>query len=697
MSAARSTPPTAAAPPAAARPAADHLPRRALLLGGTAILLTLALLAVAVVSARPADAPLWGWGELASRTEAGAAALGSSTAPVPPGALVVAADAPPGGDGSISRPFATVADALARVKGRGEIVLRGGEYHEEVFIGRSKTVTIGPYPGETVWFDGTEAFANWTGSAGAWRAPWPYSFSSAPSYTGGEDGDVPTWQFIDPEYPFAAHPEQLWFDGEPVRQVAPDEVVAGTFAVDPDRAELILGDDPEGHEVRVATLQRAFQVRSPDSVVQGIGVRRYAPSVPSMGAVVLEGDRALLRDVVIEDASTSGLFVTGTDSTVRDVTIRRSGMIGATANYADALTLDGVRFEGNNTEHFNQAPVSGGFKISRSRHLVIENSVFRDNRGPGIWLDQSVFDTTIASSDILANAGHGVFAEISEKVLMTDLVVVGNRRIGVKINNTGDVQLWRSTIVGNGLALAMLQDVRRGDDPAVPGHDDRRPMPDPDMPWTVAGTVIADNVIGAVAGSTRDSGDQPTTPLWMRDYSGAFSTADMVASVSGNIIHRERPADQPIAVWQNAKGATVVTSSLEEWQTEFPQAAGNAELQGAAPVDDGFRLTASASAAAVTATPPPAEVGAVLGDAVDGPPGAVVPQPAEGSGSGEPAAVPGSARTSGTSTSRRIASPPRRAPAARSRGTQWGSPPASSSTSTAPAEARLSSTRSRKT
>ncbi len=352
------------------------------------------------------------------RTTAGAVL--PLTEPAPPGALFVAAEAAPGGNGSIRAPLATVDAALDRVRGSGTIILRGGVYHESVFVGSSKQVTIRSYPGEEVIFDGSVPLAEWTPDGATWTTPWTLVFDASPSYTRGTgDGEIENWQFLDPAYPMAAHPDQLWIDGEPMRQVATAaEIDATSFAVDTARGVIVIGTNPSGREVRASDLQNAFTVRSPGSTISGLTVRRYAPSIPDMGSIVIEGDGDRIVDVAVEQSSTAGIFVTGTGSTLERVTIRDSGLIGATANFADHLTLDGVLLIGNNTEHFNQAPVSGGFKISRSQHLVIRDSVVSGNRGHGIWLDQSVLDSTIVSTDVIDNAGHGVFAEISNRVLL---------------------------------------------------------------------------------------------------------------------------------------------------------------------------------------------------------------------------------------------------------------------------------------
>ena len=51
-------------------------------------------------------------------------------------------------------------------------------------------------------------------------------------------------------------------------------------------------------------------------------------------------------------------------------------MLGVHANYADRLTATGVTSLSNNAEHFNSSPVSGGFKITRTRGILVKGSQF---------------------------------------------------------------------------------------------------------------------------------------------------------------------------------------------------------------------------------------------------------------------------------------------------------------------------------
>lgn len=642
-----------AAPAASARPR-----RRRALVAAAAGTLVLALGATAVVvQTLGRDDPEWPSGSLDARFPAGAAPLGSDARPVPPGAFIVQAGAPEGGDGSLERPYTRIQDALDRVRETGVIVLRAGVYRDELFIGRSKTVELRAYPGEEVWFDGADPLAGWEHDGSTWRAPWPYAFSSAPSYTGGEDGDEPTWRFLNEDHPFAAHPEQLWIDGEPLTQVGVDEVVEGTFALDPDAGELVLGEDPGDRLVEASTRQRAVHLRSADSAIVGIGFRRYAPSVQTLGALVVEGDRARLVDVVVEDASTTGVFVTGEDVVLERVTVRRSGMLGVAANHADGLAVDGALLERNNVERFNHAPVAGGVKITRSRGVEITGSVVRDNYGHGVWFDQSVKHATVAASDILQNRGHGVFVEISDDVLLVDLVVAGNRRIGAKLNDSSRVRVWRSTLVANGLGIAVLQDDRRASDASVPGHDDRHPD-DPDLTW-IGSVEIVDCIVGDVRGSSRDSGAQPAAPLWVHDYSDEFTAEQLAPRVSGNVF--QRLADRPAVLW-----AGTAYPDVAAWEDDAETASGNALLAGRRAVDERFAPTEAALAASRTPSTPPDDVAELLGADAGIAPGAL-PRYAP-----SPSPSPRRRPARGTSTRKRMAAPPRSAPPASTSGAHPG-------------------------
>src|SRR5690606_10574188 len=144
---------------------------------------------------------------------------------------------------------------------------------------------------------------------------------------------------------------------------------------------LYIGTNPSGQTVRVSALVQAIRVRADNVTLRGFGIRRYAPSVPDMGAVTLERSGGTLEHLAVHDSATTGISVMSSGATLRNVHVPRSGMLGIHGNHADNLLAEQVLSEGNNVERFNGAPVSGGMKITRARNLTVRDSVFRNNLG----------------------------------------------------------------------------------------------------------------------------------------------------------------------------------------------------------------------------------------------------------------------------------------------------------------------------
>jgi hypothetical protein len=532
------------------------------------------------------------WNTAGARTTAGSALVGTTNYAVPTGALFVSTSGSSTGTGTSASPFATVQSAVDRAASGTTIVVRGGTYHESVVVPSGKKITIQSYPGEAVWFDGASTLKSWQGTSGRWFASdWKYDFDSTPSFTKGEaDGTAAGWQWLDPAYPMAAHPEQVWIDGVVQREVSSlDKLTAGTFFTDVANDRLYLGTDPTGRTVRASTLTKALSLRGEGAVVRGIGVRGYATSVWMMGTVTVEAPQATLENVVIYDNASTGLFVGASNATVRDVTVARNGLMGIGANYADALAIDDLLAVENNAEHFNTSPVSGGVKIAKSRGVQISDSALLRNDGPGVWLDQSVYDVRITGNDLVENQGAGAFLEISQKIDFVNNLVLRNVGSGVKINNTGGVNLWNNTIIGGDRAVNIVQDSRSASDPAVPGHDARRPIPDPSMPWLIRDISIGNNVIGESAGNCT---------FCIEDYTHRFTPSQLNIRTDGNVIQRNgATAPTWLVVWSRGSENVnpYVFSSWDAYRSTTGQDAHSVLIEGRAATDVSGRLLAGAS------------------------------------------------------------------------------------------------------
>ncbi len=507
---------------------------------------------------------------------AGAAAPGDARYAVPAGAVVVSPDGNDDAAGTAGAPLRTLARAVRVAPSGGTVVLRGGRYHENVTV--TKRLTIQSHPGETVWLDGSVPVTSWRQDGGAWvHDGWKVRFDSTPCYNRGACSGDASFVFVNRAHPMAAHPDQVFVDGVAQRQVGSrSQLTAGTFFVDTGAERLYLGSDPTGRAVAASALSEALTLNAAGTTLRGVGVRRYGTALPRMGTIRMTAPDQTLENVTVVDNATTGVFVAGAArATLRQVTASRNGMIGVGGNEADGLDVVGLRAEGNNTEHFNTAPVAGGLKVTRTRGVRIADGAFADNGGTGVWLDESVYDARVVRNDITGNSSHGVSFEISAKGLFADNLVTGNARDGFKINNSAGVKIWNNTVTGNGRTIELVQDKRSGSDRSVPGHDKRQPFPDPTMTWLVGDATVANNVLGR-------PGRSANCVLCVEDYTGKRSAAQMDITEDGNLYLRaSASAPSWLVVWSNGPGNPRVFTTLDAFVAATGQGKHSAESRAA--------------------------------------------------------------------------------------------------------------------
>jgi parallel beta-helix repeat protein len=526
---------------------------------------------------------------------------------VPAGAVFVAPSGSATGAGTQASPLSTIAAAINKAPSGGTIVVRGGTYHESIIVPAQKKLTIQSFPKEAVWLDGSSTVSNWAASGNAWVSNgWTASFDASPTYSRGKpDNTQPGWQFVNPAYPMAAHPDQVFVDGAALDQVATRaQVTAGTFYVDYATDQLFVGSNPAGRTVKASDLVKAATIAGPGSVLRGIGVRNYAPSVPDMGAVAVAGVNVTVENVEINDSATTGLSVFSTGATLNKVTAARSGMLGAHASYADGLKATDMLLLDNNSERFNRAPVAGGFKVHRSRGVTIADSVYSGNLGNQLWFDESVYGITVTGNDILRGTGNGVVLELSATATVADNRIIGNTLDGLLISDTGQVDVWNNTISKNARSINIVQGTRRATQLDTAGHDPRQVLPDPTVTWitgniTVSNNVLADGTFKCV--------------LCVEDFSHERSAAQMNIVSDGNVFKRSS-ASMPVwaTVWSRGAGNPAVYTSIAEYSAATGQDVNSVAIDGG----DAATLAAAIRSSEATASRPlPAKVAPLIGQA----------------------------------------------------------------------------------
>jgi parallel beta-helix repeat protein len=488
----------------------------------------------------------------------GSAPVGTATYPVPTDAVMV--DTTRGADtnpGTAAAPKKTIQAAVNAATTGKTVVIRAGVYHEQVDI-LGKSLTVQAYPGEAVWLDGSRAVTGFKPTGTTWTLDgWTAEFDDSVSFTTGRDDAT----FLNAAHPAAAKPDQVFIDGVQLQQVTTAaQVVPGTFAVDYATDRLILGTDPTGHAVRATDLANALTLFSEKNTIRGIGVRRYATSIPRIGTVRVWSAGNTIRDVVIEDSATVGISFVKADNTGDRLTVVRAGLLGIHGNAADRVRITNSVVQANNYEHFNPAPTSAGIKITRTRGVTIDNVLSEANYSTGIWMDESDYNMTIVNNEVRDNiGGPGMKLELSDTGIVANNRVTGHKSDAILLYNTGNIKVYNNELGTNtGIGIKLWQDARRQAAPGAVGRDPRAPVPDPTVPWITRNITISNNVIDA-AGRYQ---------IYAHDIATNIPADAMNITINGNML-TPRPTSTTYSAanmvgWGNGDNKTVVNYGTPE-------------------------------------------------------------------------------------------------------------------------------------
>ncbi len=479
-----------------------------------------------------------------------APALHDTAYTIPPGAVFVAPQRSGGAhtaaraSGSSSAPYSSVAQAVQHSNSGSTIVVRGGTYRETLGT-ITKRVTIQPYPHETVWFNGAAVLGNMARAGNGWvRTGWnPHICRTC--YAHGA---------LDPHYPYAGLPDQVFFDGRPQIQVGSlRQLGPGRFFVDARAGRLYVGSNPNGHHVEATMFEKAVQFggRSAGSVVRGIGFAHYAAhynmDVPTM-VIVNTPNVTLDRDVFALSAG-RGVSVFRSGAVVTHNIFAYNGINAFHANTADGLDFEHNLVVGSNYEHWSIQPTSSasvaGAKITSTNNGVIRGNLFFANAANGIWLDVSSSHFSVTNNNVVGSAGMGIAVELSAYVVVAGNVSSGNARIGLKISGANNVSAWNNTLANNGWAQIGVYEDPRSNPHRTYG-----------VTWNTANVSVVNNVLIGRTGATKSVLDS-----FDGNHPARTTTARMVTTDDRNVWGRPVPASpRYMAAWQNSGHKAVYTT-----------------------------------------------------------------------------------------------------------------------------------------
>ena len=381
---------------------------------------------------------------------------------------------------------AAIGEGAARLEPGDTLLLHGGIYRETVTIDKSGTaerpIIIRAAEGENVIVTGADHITEWSLNQGAekvYSTPWPHKFVTwNKTYTHPNDD----------YHRLIGRCEQVLVNGYPLRQVLErDKLSRGTFFVDIDAQRLYLqpADNQEITKnkamVEASTRDQILRVKASYLVVRGLRFR-YAANRAQQGAVQFSGDHTIVEDCTFEYTNASGATFTGKDLIVRNCTFQHNGQLGFGANHAHGLLMTGCTVRNNNTKGFDRGWEAGGNKICLTRGAILENSVFVENRGNGIWFDIGNEDCQVRNCLIADNENAGIFYEISYGLHAHDSVIVGNgfaftpgawgAAAGISLSSSPSCTIERNLIVGNKEGLNFREQSR-----STPRIDNRKSEP----------------------------------------------------------------------------------------------------------------------------------------------------------------------------------------------------------------------------
>ncbi|HSW37964.1 MAG TPA: right-handed parallel beta-helix repeat-containing protein, partial [Acidobacteriota bacterium] len=389
----------------------------------------------------------------------------------------------PGGDpnspGTGLEAPTTIEAAVARVVTGDAIVMRGGVYRTGS-MEFNQGITIQPYGDERPILKGTLVADKWRPAGNnVWMTSWKRLFPAEP---------LPWWSRAmqtvrTPMHRFNS--DMVFVDGRMLQSAGwPGEVDETTFYINYEEGLVYIGVDPAGRLVEITAHDSAFVRTAADvhgksndrkgPVIRGItftqyadraieieGKRRftvneertdepYGPAEPGtygrevIGTILenvtitycsrvggfFRGDGLVIRNSLISDTSTEGIYIIGSSDVLLERNIiRRNNMESFTGYFPAAVKI------------FNQS-----HRVTVRDNLILDNPT-----SSGVWYDVGNRDGVFVNNYV-EDATNGFFFEISRGVTVAGNVFVRCGH-GIYILNAADARIYNNTFLDSTAAF----------------------------------------------------------------------------------------------------------------------------------------------------------------------------------------------------------------------------------------------------
>jgi nitrous oxidase accessory protein NosD len=329
-------------------------------------------------------------------------------------------------------------------------------YRETVTI--DKSITLRASPGSEI--RGSDVWTGWEKSGGYWVQ------GTIPNFPAHGTCSTGTGRCL--------WPEQVFFDGKPLEQVAANPM-NGQFAVDSDR-NVVLADDPAGHVVEVTTRTSWVTGEADHVVIEGFAMKHAANDAQN-GAIENNGhSHWRIQDNVLSDAHGAIVsLIDGTDLDLLDNDIHRGGQLGVHVSTGDVL-VRGNKIHDNNTESFDPGWEAGGVKTAGvlraggQHSFVADRNEVYGNDGKGLWCDVGCTNVVYSNNRVHHNERNGIQLEFADGAEVYDNVVWENGwskpgwgwGAGILASSSREVEIRDNTLAWNADGIAVISQNRDG-------------------------------------------------------------------------------------------------------------------------------------------------------------------------------------------------------------------------------------------
>ena len=494
----------------------------------------------------------------------------------------------------------TIESAISRVVTGDAIVLRGGVYRTGG-LRLNQGITLQPYADERPVLKGTQVAEKWENLRNnVWRTSWKALFPAKPLgwwQRNREGMRTPLHRFNN---------DMVFVDGAMLKSAGWEgELDPHSYYIDYEAGHVYIGADPTSRLVEITAFDNALIRTSGPAhgktsdkkgpVIRGITFTQYAyraidiegkkpapavteeptdepvgPSDPatfgkevvgtllehvtisfcSRVAGYFRGDGLVIRNSLISDTSTEGIYVIGSSDVLLERNIiRRNNVEQLTGYYPAAVKI------------FNQTR-----RVTCRDNLVIDQP-----NSNGIWYDVGNVDGVFLNNWI-EGAQDGFFFEISKGALVAGNVFVRCNK-GVRVLNSSGVRLYNNTFIDTPASF------ERNQRSAVGDHFNWHPATGPDVTER-EGHVFVNNLLVA--------SDAYKRPLLRLEQPKALCEKlknPQVKELDANVYVRASGAAAPLIVWSPAPTESCLAEhdSLEAFRKAVPSFETRARYLDASP------------------------------------------------------------------------------------------------------------------